>query len=321
MNTCLYWVLSDGKAGDELQCLGVVQTLGNYVIKRIKPRQPWKLFMPFGPIDPGEASGKPLSPIRPPFPDCVIASGRCSVPYLRYLKKQSGGRIFTVYLKDPRTGAQSADLIWAPSHDKIDGSNVIKTLTPPHRISQERLKEARLNPDQRLSPEKKRKVAVLVGGNSRHHHFSDDNIRHFITDLEKLAQQDCYLMITVSRRTPQALLTALQNLAERYPDIFLWDGTGDNPYISLLALAEWVIVTTDSYNLVGEAAASGAPLLLFRPDGGHLKFDEDIRALKNLGIAHDFSGELTGASYEPVDSTPLIANRIQTALQLHKARL
>ena len=36
------WVLTDGKAGDEGQCIGVAERLGVVPeIRRVKPRKPW----------------------------------------------------------------------------------------------------------------------------------------------------------------------------------------------------------------------------------------------------------------------------------------
>jgi uncharacterized protein len=71
------WVLTDGKAGDEAQCLGVAERLGLMAEPRhVKPRPPWVWLMPRGPIDPAEAPDRPGSPIAPPFPDICIASGR-----------------------------------------------------------------------------------------------------------------------------------------------------------------------------------------------------------------------------------------------------
>ena len=69
------WVLTDGKAGDELQCLGVAERLGVVPeIRRVRPRKPWTWLMPRGPIDPREAPDRPDSPLKPPFPDIAIAS-------------------------------------------------------------------------------------------------------------------------------------------------------------------------------------------------------------------------------------------------------
>ncbi|MEH0069777.1 ELM1/GtrOC1 family putative glycosyltransferase [Pannonibacter sp. Pt2-lr] len=43
------WILSDGKAGDEIQCMGVAEALGlPYQIRRVAPRKPFVWAMPWG---------------------------------------------------------------------------------------------------------------------------------------------------------------------------------------------------------------------------------------------------------------------------------
>src|SRR4051812_31158360 len=141
------WVLTDGKAGDEGQCLGITDALGLIPeIRRVAPRAPFFWLMPWGAIDPRDTPHRPSSPIAPPFPDLLVASGRRAVPYVRAVKRASKGRTFTVFLKDPRTGPGVADLIWVPDYDAIQGPNVIRTLTSPHRVSAERLAAARRQP-------------------------------------------------------------------------------------------------------------------------------------------------------------------------------
>lgn len=321
--TC--WVLTDGKAGDEMQCLGVAQALardlpsaGQFAIsaievRRVQPRAPFVWLMPQGGIDPREAPTRPGSPIAPPFPDILIASGRRSVPYMRAVKRASGGQTFTVFLKDPRTGSRTADLIWVADHDRLRGPNVIVTLTAPHRVSQERLADARREPPAPLAALARPRVAVLVGGDSRHHRFLASDIATFLAHLSALAQEGAALMITVSRRTPPALTEGLRQLVAREGG-FLWDGTNpdsaDNPYIALLALADWVVVTADSSNMLGEAAASGAPLLVFEPTGGHAKLGRLLDGLKKCGIARPLRGKLEGSAYLPLDTTVTVAQAI-----------
>ncbi len=216
------WVLTDGKAGDELQALSVAEAIGLHPeVRRVRPRAPFSWLMPWGPIDPGERPGAHNSPLAPPFPDIVIASGRRSVPYLRFIKHASGGRTYTVFLKDPRTGPNAADLIWAPSYDRIRGPNVLNTLTPPHRVSPERLALARAVPDERLAALPQPRVAVLAGGNSRHHRFKDADVARFAGDLATLAKTGAGLMITVSRRTPEALRDSLRDLARQHRRLLL----------------------------------------------------------------------------------------------------
>ncbi|WP_441966648.1 mitochondrial fission ELM1 family protein [Microvirga sp. 2MCAF38] len=317
--TC--WVLTDGKAGDEQPAIGMAEALGfDPEIRRVRPRAPFTWLMPWGPIDPQEKPGAPNSPIAPPFPDIVIASGRRAVSYLRYVKHASGGRTYTVFLKDPRTGSASADFIWVPQHDPLRGRNVLVTLTPPHRISTERLEAARAHPDPRLTGLPHPRIAVLAGGGSRHHQFTQADTARFMKQLLALAATGASLMITASRRTPDSLRDSLIAIAKRHNGFF-WDGSGDNPYIALLALADSIVATADSFNMIGEAAVSGVPILVFEPSGGHPKLDAFMEGLKAEGIVHPFTGCLEGEPYKPLNSTPHIAEAIAHGLARHRRAL
>ncbi|HZW47575.1 MAG TPA: mitochondrial fission ELM1 family protein [Microvirga sp.] len=315
------WVLSDGKAGDELQGLSVAEALGlRPEIRRVRPRAPFAWTMPWGPIDPRERPSASGSPIAPPYPDLLIASGRRAVPYLRFVKRASGGRTYTVFLKDPRTGPETADFIWSPEYDRLRGPNVLTTLTPPHRVSARRIEAARAHPDPRLASLPGPRVAVLVGGDSRHHRFTDRDTALFLEHLTALARSGAGLMITASRRTPPSLRDAVTGLAARH-GAFFWDGTGENPYVALLGLADFIVATADSFNMIGEAAASGRPLLVFEPSGGHPKLDVYMERLKAHGIVHPFAGRLVGRPYEPLNSTPKIAAAIVRGFSLHRRSL
>ncbi len=315
------WVLTDGKAGDEQPCLGLTEALGlRPEIRRVSPKWPFTWLGPWGGLDPRERPDRPGSPLAPPFPDLVIASGRRTIPYVRALRKRSGGSTFTAFLKDPRTGPGTADLIWVPEHDRLRGPNVIATLTPPHRISASALAAARARPDPRLASLPRPRIAVLAGGDSRHYRFTEPDVARFAADLTRLADTGAGLMITASRRTPPTLRAALADLAARHGGFF-WTGDGENPYLPMLALADAVVVTADSANMVGEAAASGAPILVFEPTGGHIKFTVTLEALKKRGIVHVFHGVLAGERYPPVDATPMIARAIADGLARHRRAL
>jgi uncharacterized protein len=312
--TC--WALTDGKAGDEAQCLGVAERLGLAAeLRHVKPRPPWVWLMPRGPIDPAEAPGQPGSPIAPPFPDICIASGRRAVAYLRHLGKASGGRTLTVFLKDPGTGADAADVIWAPAHDRVSGPNVLKTLTSPHRISPERLAAARAAPPSWLEPGREH-VGVLLGGDSRHHRFTDTDATALADNLAAIATGGARLIVTPSRRTPPALAARIRDLCASSGGWF-WDGSGENPYLAILAHADHLIVTADSVNMLGEAAATGRPIHLFTPSGGHRKITAFVQGLFDHGAVHALGRNLESWSYEPLDATPEIAITIARA---HAAR-
>jgi mitochondrial fission protein ELM1 len=313
------WVLTDGKAGDTAICYGLVEALGLVpVLHKIAPRPPWSWATPFGPIDPREAPGRPGSPIAPPYPDLVIASGRRAVPYVRRIRAVTGGATFTAFMKDPYTGPGTADIIWVPEHDRLSGPNVVKTLLTPHRVTQAKLAAARAEPLGILCRLASPRAAVLVGGNSVNHRFTASDIKGFSERLDRLARSGVTLMGTSSRRTPPALRDAVATVIARHGG-YLWDGAGDNPFISLLALADSVVVTSDSVGMVGEAAATGRPVLVFEPSGGHPKNTRYIDALRQRGVVHAFTGELVGAPYAPLDSTAAVAAMVAEAYRRHRA--
>ncbi len=312
------WVLTDGKIGDVAQCIGVADALGlPYEIRIVTPRKLFTYAMPWGPIDPKDAPHKPESPLAPPYPAVAIASGRRAVPYLRALKRLSKGKTFTVFLKDPKINSKFADFIWAPEHDSISGKNVLTTLTAPHRFSAQKLREARENPLDEVIALPKPKAAVLIGGNSRHHTFTPENINTLVTALKRLSHSHS-LMITCSRRTPRELSRELYDLGGAHGNLF-WNGNGDNPIIQYLANAEIIVVTTDSTNMVGEAAATGKPIYGFRPTGAHKKFDRFLSQMEDLGVLHPFPGDILALTYEPIDATPDIADAISKAIEQKQA--
>ncbi|MES0811465.1 mitochondrial fission ELM1 family protein [Roseibium sp. SCPC15] len=307
------WVLTDGKAGDLAQCIGVVEALGcPYETRRIAPRPPFSWWLPFGPTDPRERETKDGSPISAPYPDLVVASGRRAAAYLKRIKRLSRGKTFTVFLKDPKTGPGAADLIWVPEHDKLRGRNVLVTPTSPHRFSAGRLEELRTDKVTEIDKLGHPRIAVLIGGDSRHHTFTEDDQHKLLNGLRQLAQEhDAHFMITASRRTPPGLAYGLAGLAKSGSHVY-WTGKGNNPLGHYLAKADAIVATADSTNMIGEAAVTGKPVHVFHPSGGHDKITRFLGTLRHLGVIHPFPGPLKTTTYEPIDATPLIAERILT---------
>ncbi|MGL4243166.1 MAG: mitochondrial fission ELM1 family protein [Beijerinckiaceae bacterium] len=306
------WALTDGKAGDEAQCLGVAERLGLAPeLRRVRPRAPWVWAMPWGPVDPAEAPDKAGSPIRPPYPDIVIASGRRAVAYLKRIRQEAKGRTLTVFLKDPSTGADTAEAIWVPAHDRLRGPNVLATLTSPHRISPERLAAAAAVAPPWSAPPGRPVVGVLLGGDSQHHRFGEADCGALAEKLRGVAA-GAFLAVTPSRRTPPALAESIRRLCAETGG-WWWDGTGENPYLAILSHADHLVVTADSVNMLGEAAATGKPIHLFTPSGGHRKIAAFIAGLRDHGAVRPLTSTLESWSYDPLDATPDIAVAVAEA--------
>jgi mitochondrial fission protein ELM1 len=315
----LVWVLSDGKAGHEAQTLGIARALGAPPqIRRVEPRKLFAALAPYGPIDPREAPAKRGSPIAPPYPGVVIAAGRRTVPYLRQVRRASKGETFTVFVNDPKTGTSAADLIVAPRHDALEGENVIRPLTPANCITPSLLAAARRNPDSRIADLPTPRVALLIGGNSRHYRFMEGDAARLAEIARALIARGQSVMATTSRRTPAPVAQALRNALQGAPAV-LWDGAGKNPYLSMLATCETIVVTADSVNMLGEAATTGAPIYFYEPSGGHPKMTLYLEALAACGAARRWSAALEHWRYEPINSTPEIATAIARAYRESRA--
>lgn len=271
-------------------------------------KAPWMLDRSSDPVFP--AAGEP-------WPDLWIATGRAALPLSLMAKRRSAGRTFVVQTQDPRWRTGDFDLVVAPRHDRIEGANVLPITGSPHRVTPARLAEAAPAFAGRLEPLPRPRVAVLVGGRSRAHDLPE---AHAAALAERIAAAAAAaggsLMLTFSRRTPEAAKMAMTARLSRLPG-WIWDGTGPNPYFAFLHFADHVLVTEDSANMAAEAASTGAPvhILPMVPLKKADKFARLHADLRERGAARPFTGALEGWSYEPLNETERAAREILTRME------
>lgn len=305
------WIISDGVRGHLTITEGVAETLGLAAeVKPVAPRWLWRKLAPRGPADP-----KILHELlKEPLPDIVLGAGRQTVPVVRALKRAGRGRVFTVIFQSPKAGADCAHLVWAPEHDRLSGDNTIATLVPPHRFTAARLAELRASVPADIAPLASPRVALFLGGPGGSYTYSPGAIAVFTECLRGVAARAGSFLITPSRRTPPALLAAADEATASSPRI-LWDGTGTNPYAQFLAQADIFIVTADSVNMAGEAAATGRPIYVFTPPGGRAKFKRFHAALAAHGATRPLPvsppSMLGGWEYEPLQAATTVAAEIE----------
>ena len=110
------------------------------------------------------------------------------------------------------------------------------------------------------------------------------------------------IAVTPSRRTDPAVTRALAETLEPL-DGLVWDGTGDNPYFGMLALADAIVVTVDSVSMVSEAVATAAPVLLAKLPGRSRRNGLFIEGLLRDGRVREFAGRLDLWPVTPLDDT------------------
>ncbi len=307
------WVLTDGKIGDDVQCLAVAAALTNSVDKRvIAPRMPWSWLAPWGPIDPRDSRKSPESPIAGTPPDVMIASGRRAIPYARAVKAVSAGQTLVVILKDPRAGYKMADFIWAPAHDRLRGDNVFSTLTSPHALAG-KLDLAARNPAKAIAGLPHPLLGVVLGGPSGGARYGTAEAVALAANLQSAAKNFAALAVTPSRRTPDAFLQSLRSGLPQ-ENLFFWEGNGENPYLDILSSADTLIVAADSHNMMSEAMATGTGVYAYRPPGLAAKMEWFVKELEKSGVVRGFGKKIEPFDFAPFDATQDIVAEIKKRL-------
>jgi mitochondrial fission protein ELM1 len=285
------WAISDGAAGNERQALALARALGLAPrVLRIRLRQPWAAFAPR--LVAGAAfairdeHGAPLSPA---WPHIAIGCGRRAALVTRLLREWSGGHTYTVQILDPRIDSDAFDLLIAPAHDRVEGANVISSIGALNPVDRAWLADGRTR-FSALAALPSPRTAVLIGGSNRAQRLDS---AYFSGLLERLAALHATdrgsFLVSVSRRTPRAVVALLRDAFARMPGVFWSGGDGENPYAGFLAWADRLVVTPDSVNMLSEACATGKPVYTYapRPIGGKLAaFHAELAAsghLRRLG--------------------------------------
>ena len=314
------WVVTDGNAGMETQCLGLAEALGlSPQVKRISLRAPWdwmpprlgSLVCPLAGLDP---RGDRLAP---PWPDLLIATGRRSVAAVAAIRRISGKTV-VVQLQNPQFSLAAFDLVVTPLHDGVQGPNVLTTTGALHRVTRARLDAAAIEFSASLAHLPRPLVTVLVGGANKAYRMTPRIIGDFCAGLRVLAETSgCGFAVTPSRRTGEENVAALRRGLEGVAHV-LWDGAGSNPYFGYLGLADAVIVTSDSVNMTGEACAAGKPVYAYDLPGGSAKFSAFHRAMRASGAVRPFvpgtTRQLEIWTPPVIDDTAMVADAVRRIL-------
>ncbi|MFV3073312.1 mitochondrial fission ELM1 family protein [Niveispirillum fermenti] len=316
--TC--WVVSDGRAGIENPCLGLAEALDlTPVVKRVRLRTPWRQTTPYLPL-PGIAAA--LAPgsdtLDTPWPDLLISSGRQAVALSMAAGRRSP-RTVRVHIQNPGVPFDRFDLVSLPSHDRKKAPNLVESRGAIHRVTARKLARAAADFAPLAAGLARPLVAVMIGGSNRFYTLDEAMMTGLADQLATLVRdQGVGMMITTSRRTGAGNEAILRRALTGLP-VFLWDGTGPNPYFGMLALADHLIVTSDSVAMVSEATATGKPVHVIDLAGNAEKFDRFHAMLRADGVTRPFTGRLETWTYTPLDDTARLAARVRELLDERQA--
>ena len=312
------WVISDGAAGNERQALALAHALElDARVLRIGLRAPWRWLAPRLLAGAGAALRDLYGgTIGPPWPTLAIGCGRRAALLTRALRKWSGGGCLTVQILDPRITSRHFDVVIAPRHDHLAGSNVIETIGSLNPVDAPWLANARVGFAE-LEAMPQPRTTVLIGAT---HAAQDLDARYFDALLGKLgawfARDGGSFLVSTSRRTPPALAQRLRADFARWPGMF-WanDADGENPYPGLLAWADRIVVSPDSVNMLSEACATGKPVHTFAAQRLRGKLAELHAALVAGGHLLSINEQRTGEPPPPLRETAHVASLVRARLR------
>lgn len=323
MRRIIIWAVSDGRAGMENQALGIAEAVqrripASIVTKRIDIDSTVEKLPRFMWGNPFERLTEFSDRMAPPWPDVFIGCGRRVVPFAKSLKQFC----FTVQTQDPRTNPEHFGMVVPPVHDRLKGTNVMPIQGSPNRLSKERLKlEAQLL-NMSLPRDMQYKTpyaAVLIGGPSKDYRWNKEAEDLVLRSINAVIKAGHFVLATTSRRTPKAFVEKLR-YAFKPDKMWLWDGEAvgpiENPYFGMLGIADRILVTEESANMITEAAFTGKPVHLMELPGGGGKWKRFHQALAERGVIKPGANLKEVWDYAPLRETDRVADEIVKKLTL-----
>lgn len=264
------WRFLDGRPGHESQVLGLSEALSSLCpsecvdVPVSSTERGLRAFLP----------GRFRYLQQAPRPQLLIGAGHATHLALVRCRQLFGGR--TVVLMKPSLPPCVFDLCLVPRHDRVlmAWANVARTAGAINRM-----RPAAAKP--------RGHGLVLLGGPSRHCHWSDDRVREGIVRAVGESATALQWTVVTSRRTPASVFLDW----EERPAGINWQTTGKLSAAEVAALiraAERVVVTSDSMSMICEALTSGAAVELIElPASGQSRLSVEVRSLVEHGFWPD----------------------------------
>ena len=226
-------------------------------------------------------------------PSIVITTGRRMAGSSIALKSILRNNVKTIHIQNPKLSLNNFDLLLIPEHDRINGKNVIQTKGALSFFDEKDLKKFN-KPNLNEIKTKNNTVLLMVGGNSKRQKPQNSEYYDLSTKVIKgVKNLDAQLIVTVSRRTPNQAIKILQsNFSKHLRDFKIFSPNIKNPYPKILEIIDYVIVTSDSVNMISEIAMLSKPLFISHFSEENKKISSFISNLKELNVVRDYEGDL-----------------------------
>jgi mitochondrial fission protein ELM1 len=275
------WLLLADKRGDNAQAEALASALGwPFERKQLVVRPEWAVAKPKVAPSLDALDLERSDPLAPPWPDLIVTFGRRPSMAALWVQRASAGRARTVLLGKPSGHLADFDLVIASSEVQLPPvPNAVAIVLPLMEISERDVAEAVGAWKPTLDALPRPLIGVLVGGPTGPFAFDAAATQRLLALLRRIVQRGGTPYVTTSRRTPPAVVDAIETQRPPGTRWFRWaPDAPDNPYRALLGAADGLVVTGDSISMLVEAVKLRRPVAIFPLSTGPLgRLDEQRR--------------------------------------------
>ena len=287
------WIITDGTKGMENQSIALAKLL-NVTFDLILFQPPYLLrqFPILGVCFPKSLININFEKRAPA--QFLITTGKRMAGISIFLKRSFKNKIKTIHIQNPKVSSNYFDLLIIPEHDKINGENIIQTKGALSFFDKEGFQKSNKTISKTNAYSSKLIVLALIGGDNKRYNFKNTDYYNLGLQIAKACKDtNTKLIVSTSRRTSLRGIKVLNSVLKKYHnDFFLWAGKEQNPYPDILKSTNYVIVTSDSVNMISEAASLNLPLFVAYINKEKGKMSIFLKDLEKLNIVQNFEGKL-----------------------------
>jgi mitochondrial fission protein ELM1 len=306
-------LLTEGAHGMVSQVEGLAKALKldfNHCFVNLK--RPWRYFpINVVPIIKSVIDGKIPDQIENQL---LISCGKNSIISSLFLKRNNKN-LFNIHIQNPKVNFSNFDLIVAPEHDQIIGSNVLSIFGALHYITKQEVESSNNFFSKYNLSEENKIVSLILGGPNRYYDFNEVDLGNIFLSIKDIFLDKGFKLILIrSRRTPENII----DFAKKFflNSAVIIDFVSKEFYLSALKISKIIIVTCDSTSMISECAITQKPIFVakMKAKRRNKRFEFFLNSFKEKGIIR-FLGESTDYwKYPVLDETNRIATVIKERL-------
>jgi mitochondrial fission protein ELM1 len=306
-------LLTEGAHGMVSQVEGLAKALKldfNHCFVNLK--KPWRYFpINLVPVSKSVIDGKIPDQIEN---QVLISCGKNSIISSLFLKRNNKN-LFNIHIQNPKVNFSNFDLIVAPEHDQIKGSNVLSTFGALHYITKQEIDNSGNFFSKYNLSEKDKIVSLILGGPNRYYDFNEIDLGNiFLSIKDNFLDKGFKLILVRSRRTPDNII----DFAKKFflNSAVIIDFVSKDFYLSALKLSKTIIVTCDSTSMISECATTQKPIFVakMKAKRRNNRFEYFLNSFREKGIIKFLGENIDNWSYPELDETKRIARIIKERL-------